>query len=176
MRAVADAAKIHAFLAALGRAVRGPGRIYLTGGATALLHGWRASTVDVDLKADPEPPGLFEAIAELKDSLNVNVELAAPDQFIPPLPGWRERSRFIAQHGAVEFFHYDLYSQALAKVQRGHERDLADAAAMVRAGLVEPARLRELFAAIVPALIRYPAVEPGEFRAAVERFCQSITS
>ena len=32
-----------------------------------------------------------------KDTLDVNVELAAPDQFIPALPGWRERSEFIAE-------------------------------------------------------------------------------
>jgi hypothetical protein len=36
----------------LGRHARGPGRVYLTGGATALLEGWRASTVDVDLKLE----------------------------------------------------------------------------------------------------------------------------
>ena len=173
MRAAANVAKIHAFMAALGSSVKSPGHIYLTGGATALLHGWRASTVDVDLKADPEPQGMFEAIAQLKDALDVNVELAAPDQFIPALPGWRERSSFIAAHGPVEFFHYDLYSQALAKLQRGHERDFADAQAMVARGLVEPMKLRELFATIEPALIRYPGVDAGEFRAVVEKFCQS---
>ena len=55
---------------ALGQRVKGPGTIYLTGGATALLFGWRAKTIDVDIKADPEPRGLFEAIAELKESLD----------------------------------------------------------------------------------------------------------
>lgn len=173
MRAAADIAKIHAFMAALGAAAKSPGRIYLTGGATALLHGWRASTVDVDLKADPEPQGMFEAIAHLKDALDVNVELAAPDQFIPALPGWRERSSFIATHGSVEFFHYDLYSQALAKLQRGHERDFADAQAMVARGLVEPMKLQERFAAIEPALVRFPGIDPAEFRVVVEKFCHS---
>lgn len=171
MRAVADAAKMHRFMAALGEHARGAGCVYLTGGATALLHGWRDSTVDVDLKADPEPAGLFEAIAKLKEALDVNVELAAPDQFIPEVPGWRERSPLIARHGAVEFRHYDLYSQALAKLQRAHERDVADVEAMVAAGLVQPMRLRELFTAIEPALIRFPAISPSEFRAAVEQFC-----
>jgi hypothetical protein len=173
MRAAANAAKIHAFMAALGSTAKSPGCIYLTGGATALLHGWRASTVDVDLKADPEPQGMFEAIAQLKDTLDVNVELAAPDQFIPALPGWRERSSFIAAHGPVEFFHYDLYSQALAKLQRGHERDVTDAQAMVARGLVEPMKLRELFASIESALVRYPGIDAAEFRAVVEKFCQS---
>ena len=72
---------------ALGQRVKGPGTIYLTGGATALLFGWRAKTIDVDIKADPEPQGLFEAIAELKESLDANVELASPDLFIPEVPG-----------------------------------------------------------------------------------------
>jgi len=53
MRAPADIAKIRAYMAGLGRTVKGSGRIYLTGGATALLHGWRSSTIDVDFKADP---------------------------------------------------------------------------------------------------------------------------
>lgn len=159
-------------MAELGRAARGAGCVYLTGGATALLHGWRGSTVDVDLKADPEPAGLFEAIAKLKETLDVNVELAAPDQFIPEVPGWRERSPLIERHGPVEFRHYDFYSQALAKLQRDHDRDRTDVEAMVAAGLVRPARLRELFAAIEPALIRHPAISPPEFRTAVENFCE----
>src|SRR5277367_4252220 len=122
MRLESDQSKIEAFMAALGQQVRGKGRIYLTGGATAVLHGWRTMTIDIDIKPDPEPPGLFEAIASLKEELEVNVELASPDQFIPAIPGWRERSLFIATHGLIEFLHYDPYGQALAKLQRGHER------------------------------------------------------
>ena len=53
MRAETDAAKLMAFMAELGNRVRGPGRIYFAGGATALLHGWRSTTIDVDLKPDP---------------------------------------------------------------------------------------------------------------------------
>lgn len=59
MRSETDRAKLEAFLKALGNGVRGEGRIYLAGGATALLYGWRAMTIDIDLKPDPEPPGLF---------------------------------------------------------------------------------------------------------------------
>jgi hypothetical protein len=86
MRGETDRAKIEAFMAALARRVRGAGRIYFTGGGTAVLYGWRATTIDLDLKAEPEPPGLFEAIAELKETIEVNIELASPDDFIPPLP------------------------------------------------------------------------------------------
>ena len=68
MRAETDKAKVEAFMTALGRRVEGPGRIYFAGGATALLYGWRTSTIDIDLKADPEPPKFFEAIAILKEN------------------------------------------------------------------------------------------------------------
>jgi len=173
MRPPLDRQKLERFLKILGQRVRGEGRIYLTGGATALLHNWRPMTIDIDLKADPEPLGFFEAIATLKDELAVNVELAAPDQFIPPLPGWRERSLFIERHGALDFFHYDPYSQALAKLERGHSRDLADVTAMLGLGLIRSGKLMELFEQIQNDLIRYPAVDPGSFREAVVNFVQT---
>jgi len=44
---------------------RGDGCIYLVGGASAVIIGWRDSTTDVDLKLDPEPDGVFEAIAQV---------------------------------------------------------------------------------------------------------------
>jgi hypothetical protein len=171
MRAETDKAKLERFMAALGERVRGPGRIYLTGGATAVLHGWRRMTIDVDLKPDPEPPGLFEALAQLKDELDLNVELASPDDFIPALPGWQARSLFIARHGPVEFFHYDPYAQALSKLQRSHDRDLDDVRSLLRAGLIRKDRLRDLFGLIEPQLIRYPALDPASFRETVTRFC-----
>lgn len=67
MRLESDKFKIESFMVAMGKQVRGKGRIYLTGGATAVLHGWRSMTIDIDIKPDPEPAGLFEAIALLKD-------------------------------------------------------------------------------------------------------------
>src|SRR3954467_1543818 len=103
------------FMRELAAAARSPGSIYLTGGATALLLGFREQTIDVDLKLDPEPKGVFEAIAVLKNKLNLNVELASPADFIPPAADWRERSRHIASLGPVEFFHYDFSLQSLAK-------------------------------------------------------------
>ncbi|MGH9520001.1 MAG: DUF6036 family nucleotidyltransferase [Terriglobales bacterium] len=155
----------------LGRTVRGGGNVFLVGGATAVLSGWRDSTIDVDLKADPEPDGFFEAVAKIKDELDLNVELASPDQFIPPLPGWRERSLPIGQYGDVAFYHYDPYSQALAKLQRGHDRDRHDLQALLLSGLIERERLFELFLAIEPQLIRFPAIDAASFRFKVEKFC-----
>jgi hypothetical protein len=171
MRSEANKAEIEEFMTALGKRVTDNGSIYLTGGATAVLHGWRPMTIDVDLKPDPEPRGLFEALAVLKDELDINVKLASPDQFIPAIPSWRERSLFIGQQGAIQFFHYDPYGQALSKLQRGHERDHHDARSMLKAGMIQIERLQESFAQIEPQLIRHPGIDPATFRAAVEKFC-----
>ena len=175
MRPPVQIDKLEAFMSAMGRAVTSPGRIYLTGGATALLHGWRPMTVDVDLKADSEPAGLFEAMALLKDTLAVNIKLASPADFIPELPRWRERSLFIARHGLIDFHHYDPYSQALSKLERGHSRDLTDVQSMLQSGLIRRDLLLQQFLRIEPQLIRYPALDPGSFRQAVEEFCNDAS-
>ncbi len=173
MRSESDGDRIHSFMAALGQRVQGAGTIYFTGGATAVLHGWRSSTIDIDLKAAPEPTGFFEAIAVLKDELDVNVELASPDDFIPEIPGWRERSLFIARHGSVDFFHYDPYGQALSKLERRHDRDVNDVHAMKQKGLIDAGKLWDFFEMIEPQIIRYPAVDSRSFRLAVARFCKA---
>lgn len=172
MRPPTDPGRLRRLLRELGRRARGPGRVYLTGGATALLIGWRSSTVDVDLKLDPEPAGVFEAIAELKDELGINIELASPDQFLPPPPDWREHSLFIARHGEVEFFHYDLRAQALSKLARGHDRDLRDVEAMLARDLVSVGGLRGALEAITPGLIRYPEVDVRAFTRRVHTFLE----
>lgn len=173
MRPPVQLQKLEALMTAMGRRVKSSGRIYLTGGATALLHGWRPMTVDVDLKGDPEPAGFFEAIAALKDELSVNIELASPSDFIPELPSWRERSIFITRHGLLDFYHYDPYSQALSKLERGHSRDLTDVEAMLQRKLIRRDLILELFFAIEPMLIRYPSLDPASFREVVESFCKS---
>ncbi|MFY9551397.1 MAG: hypothetical protein WAU32_09630 [Thermoanaerobaculia bacterium] len=170
MRALADASRIEAFLDALGDRASEDARVYLTGGATAVLYGWRASTVDVDLKIVPDSGSVLRAIPELKESLGINVELASPDDFIPALPGWEGRSPFIARKGRLSFHHYDLAAQALAKIERGHAQDLQDAEEMVRRGLVPRGDLLGFYAKIEPALYRYPAIDPASFRRAVEEF------
>ncbi|MCW5550821.1 MAG: hypothetical protein KIS67_01515 [Verrucomicrobiae bacterium] len=170
MRRKVTKASLQQFMRELGAAARSPGKVYFTGGATALLLGFREQTVDVDLKLEPEPQGAFEAIARLKNKLDLNVELASPDDFIPPSRSWRERSRPIAAHGAVEFFHYDFSLQALAKLERGHAQDLEDVASFLRGGYVTAAELRAVFAEIEPQLLRYPAVDPQRFRQRVETF------
>jgi len=129
-----------------------------------VLEGWRESTIDVDLRFEPEADELLRALPALKESLGVNIELASPPDFIPELPGWRERSPLVFREGRVEVHNFDLYSQALSKIERGFDQDLADVEKMMASGLVEPARLRELYEAIEADLYRYPAIDPAAFR------------
>lgn len=60
------------------------------------------------------------------------------------------------------------YSQALAKLERGHARDLYDVRSLIERGFVDSARLLPLFDEIEPQLYRFPAVNPRTFRRAVE--------
>lgn len=173
MRSAATKEKIQRLLREFGARAKGPGRIYLVGGSSiVLLEAGRDSTIDVDLKLDPEPAGIFEAIAELKNSLDLNIELAAPDQFIPALPGWRERCLFIEKVGEVEFLHYDFYAQALAKLERGHQRDLGDVEQMIEREMIQRRELLNLFQQIEPELIRHPSIDIPKFRQAVVKICK----
>jgi hypothetical protein len=164
VRGLADAARLRRFLAELAREADADVDVYLTGGATAVLIGWRESTIDADILMVPERDALYRALPRLKEELHLNVEIASPSHFIPELPGWRERRLPIDRIGRVSFFHYDLYSQALAKIERGHAKDLADVEQLLARSLVDPRRLRELFEDIQPRLHRFPAVDPPSFR------------
>ena len=167
MRELTDTSRLRSFMREMGR-TGAAGRVDLTGGSTAVLMGWRESTVDIDLKLEPDPDVLLRAIQDLKERLKVNVELACPSDFIPELPGWRDRSPFIEMEGRLAFHHYDPYSQALSKIERDHERDRLDVAAMLACGLVKPSLLRSMFAAIEPQLLRYPAINAAGFRARLD--------
>lgn len=163
MREPADASRVREFAAELGRVAPAGTKLYLTGGATAVLFGWRKSTVDIDMRFEPESDEVLRALGPLKEKLSLNVELASPADFLPELPGWRERSASRFREGEVEV--YDLYSQALSKIERGFDLDLADVRSMLDSGLVEPKRLLALFEEIEPELFRFPAVDPVRLRA-----------
>ncbi len=168
MRPPVDETRLREIARSLARTASGPTRIYLTGGATAVLEGWRGSTVDIDLRFEPDVDELLRALPALKERLGVNIELASPPDFIPELPGWRERSPLVFQEGNVSVHHFDFYSQALSKIERGFSQDLDDVRRMVASGLVQPARLRELYELIEPQMFRYPAIDPSAFRRKVE--------
>jgi len=167
MRGLTDREKLGEFMRALGAAAQAPARAYFTGGVSAVLMGWRDSTIDIDLAIEPERDELLRAFPELKERLTINIELVWPPHFLPELPGWRDRCPFIAQEGRLAFHHFDFFSQALTKIERGHAQDLEDVRAMLRDGLVEGAELRRLHEAIVPMLYRYPAVDPESLRSAL---------
>jgi len=143
-------------------------RMYLTGGATAVLEGWRDSTVDIDVRFEPDADAALSRISEIKERLEVNVELASPLDFLPALPSWQERSRFRFREGNLEVFDFDPYSQAMSKLERGFELDLLDVRSMIQAKQVEPAKLASLFEEIEAQLYRFPSVDPASLRQAVE--------
>ena len=169
MRRLADADRVRRLTEELGRIAPAGTRIYLVGGATAVLAGWRQSTVDVDLRIEPDSDQVMRRIAELKEQLETNVEFATPADFLPELPGWRERSRFLFRAFNAEVFDYDLYSQALAKIERGFETDLADVSSMLSSGLVGRSELRSLFERISGQLFRFPAIDERALRTKLER-------
>ncbi len=168
MRESADADRIRRLARELGRAVPRGTRMYLTGGATAVLEGWRDSTVDIDVRFEPDSDAALSRIAEIKERLSVNVELASPLDFLPPLADWQDRSRFRFREGNLEVFDFDPYSQALSKLERGFELDMEDVKNMVSDGQVEPTKLLELFEGAEPELFRFPTVDPASLRTAVE--------
>lgn len=168
MRPPVDASRIRELAHRLALGTNNRVRIYLTGGATAVLEGWRESTIDVDLRFEPEADELLRELPILKERLGINIELASPPDFIPELPGWRERSPLVFRDGNVDVHHFDPYSQALSKIERGFTQDLGDVRAMIEHGLVEPDRLLELYDAIEPELYRYPAIDPASFREKVD--------
>jgi hypothetical protein len=169
VRALADRGRIQRFLRALGAEAEDETAAYLAGGATAVLLGWRESTIDVDLTLVPESDHLLRAISRLKNDLRVNVELVSPADFVPVPEGWEDRRVFVLREGRLSVYHYDPYAQALAKLERAHRQDLEDVGALVAHGLVDPAEaLRRFQREVEPQLYRYPAVDPRSFRRRVE--------
>jgi hypothetical protein len=173
MRPPLDRTRLGLILAELARVTTAPTTLYLVGGSTALEVGWRPTTVDLDLVIEPERDEILRSIPELKERLDVNVEFASPLDFLPELPGWRDRSTFVNQIGDLTVRQFDPYSQALAKLERGFDQDRQDVDAMVRRGMVEPSRLLELFDTIAPELFRFPVVDPIALARAVDKISHS---
>jgi len=170
MRRPLDENRLRRFMTELGREADVEARVYFTGGTSAVLVGWRASTIDADLMT-AQSDGLFRAIAGLKESLQMNVD--CPTRSIPELVGWQERSPFILREGRLSFHHYDFYSQALAKIERGHELDRIDVQEMLARRLIDPRQALRYFDEIEPNLHRYPAINPAAFRRAVEEMLRA---
>lgn len=168
MRERASRERVIAFMRRLGQEPGARGKVYFTGGASAVLDGWRETTVDVDLDLEGDAERLLRALPAIKDELRINVELAAPHHFVPEVPGWRERSRYIGSEGELHFYHYDPYAQAISKIERGHAQDVEDVRTMFERGLIVSDELLRLYEAIEPELYRYPAIDPPTLRRKVE--------
>lgn len=168
MRQKVTAQRLNEFMPALASGITTASRVFLLGGATAVLLGWRDSTVDVDLKIVPESDEILRKLPTLKEQLQINIELAAPDDFIPELPAWQERSRFIRQEGKLTFLHYDLYAQALAKIERGHDTDVRDVQELLDRKLIEPEAVLNFFEGIKDQLYKYPAIDATSFQTAIK--------
>jgi hypothetical protein len=61
MRSNVDPHKIEELMKVLGREARGSGCVYFTGGASALLIGWRSSTVDIDIRLEERTSRYFSS-------------------------------------------------------------------------------------------------------------------
>ncbi|MBA2347123.1 MAG: hypothetical protein H0V81_02410 [Solirubrobacterales bacterium] len=167
MRRDADADRVRAFVRELARRTSIPARVYLVGGTSAVIEGWRATTLDIDVRIEPEDDALLRELPRLKQLLDVNVELASPLDFLPALPGWQDRSPFLFRERQIDVFHFDFYAQALAKLERGFDQDRTDVRAMMDAGHVERTRLLDLYDRVEDALFRFPSVDPGALRSAI---------
>jgi len=78
MRGLADAERLRRFCEELARAATADASVYLAGGSTAVLLGWRESTVDADILIVPEQDALYRVLPRLKEELRLNVEIASP--------------------------------------------------------------------------------------------------
>src|SRR4051812_5308219 len=172
MRKDVTARKLQIFMEELAARAQSPGNVYFTGGATALLFGMRKKTIDLDIRFEPDPRGVFEAIAKLKNKLDINIELASPADFIPVTSDWKTKSIFIALIGHLGFYHYDLRAQALAKIERGYAQDIMDARGFLSAGKISKDGFQAYLLAVKPGFLRYPAIDVGSLEAKVKRFLE----
>ncbi len=148
---------------------KGAYRVFLVGGGTAVHAGWRPSTIDADLHSDQEQ--VFRDIQGIKERLQLNVEFARPEDFVPALAGSERRHVFLETHGNVSFYHYDPYAQLLSKIVRGFRRDLEDAEHFLASGMVQAEQFRSLVQEIPETeYAKYPALSREAVLEAVEGF------
>lgn len=180
LRQRVDRARIELFLQRLGEQFRRPARIYLVGGTTVVFEAIRQQTVDIDLVLEVSSADhgeLIQAIRELKNSLSINVEEASPGDFIPLPAGYENRHEFVGRFGSLDVLHFDLYSTALSKIERGRVQDIEDVLALLRAGRIKWDKLKEFFDEILPRMgkesLRQDPVEFGQNFEALEAMWRS---
>ena len=139
------------------------------GGTTLVYEGLRQQTLDIDISFevdDQDRSAFVGSIARLARAALSQYQRGLPPPTSSRSPaGFRERSPFLGRYGQLEVFHFDLYSTALSKIERGTESDFDDVLSLLRSGRIEPAVMTGYFEEI---MVRY-AVEslrqdPVEYR------------
>lgn len=148
-------------------------RVFFVGGGTAVLAGWRPSSIDADLCSDDD--AVFRDIQQIKERLRLNIEFARPEDSVPALAGSNDRHVFVDTVGPVSFYHYDSCAKLLLKVVRGFRRDMLDAESFIASGMVDPARFLDLVRNIPDgAYARYPSLSADAVLAAVQAFVSGL--
>lgn len=167
MRLNVDKGQIENFLKNLGRTFHKPGRLYLVGGAALVHMGVRAGNtqdIDVDVHAANEDE-MLETIRKLKETMNINVELSSPADFIPVPSQWESNARYIGRYGMIDVFYFDFYSIALSKIQRGSTRDITDVRLLLRQGIITLSQLDAVYSEVLPFVGKkpYSKLDPKQF-------------
>src|SRR5260370_12509848 len=152
--------RILRLMAALAAVARTHTRVYFSGGATAVLLGLRYMAIDAEVDLVPRDDVLLGALPGLTYSCELTVRLGSPADFIPVTSGWERRSPLIERRGRVSFHHFDLYAQALAKVERGQAEDMCDVGGLLRRGVIHTGPAPTDFRRLAPHPIRDPAHRP----------------
>lgn len=171
----ATRANIGAFLRELGRRFTGRGALYLVGGSMLVYQGLRPRTLDVDYRIEltaGDDTQFIQALRATQRVIPLNVEPASPADFIPLPAGWRERSRFLVQEGGLTVYAFDALSTALAKIERGQERDIEDVLALCRTGVLSVDEIERAFEEIAPRIETeaLPRITEPDFRRKVGAF------
>lgn len=167
MRERVDKNRIELFLQRLGQQFPRPGRVFLVGGTTLVYEGLRQQTVDIDITfdiANEDHSRFIAVVRDLKERLSLNIEEASPADFIPLPTGYRERNEFVGRYGQLDVFHFDLYSSALSKIERGAEEDFADVLSLLQSGKLEMGYLQTCFEEVLPRFAKDSLrQDPDEF-------------
>ena len=149
----------------------GAWKLYLVGGTSHLAERWRERVPRLEFAGSPGGvAALAEAVREAGAALELAVVWESPADVIPLPAGSAERARWVPPEvsGAgdrLEVLHFDPYSVVLRLLARGDEPDYVAALEYLRRGWVEPARLEELVAEVLPRFTSETlAQDPAEFR------------
>lgn len=148
-----DATRIRHFFEILAKRFREPARFYLVGGTSLVFQRLRKQTIDIDITFEVHADDhgqLIQAIRELKDELQINVEEVSPADFIPLPLGYQSRHCFIERFGTIDIFHFDFYCTVLSKIERGGSQDFDDVISLLQAGVIEWQKLVSYFHEILP--------------------------